>query len=91
MCNNFFFNYKLEKDKISYKFNHYKSLNNLIILDLNKDIHEQSSYDGAKYDLVTDFGTLEHCGNYYQALKNAYDLNIYGFRGSGGVIIIKTK
>tara|TARA_B110000014_G_scaffold76527_1_gene52355 strand:+ start:3912 stop:4298 length:387 start_codon:yes stop_codon:yes gene_type:complete len=26
-----------------------------------------------------------------QVLKNAYDLNNYGFRGSGGVIIIKTK
>ena len=26
-----------------------------------------------------------------QVLKNASDLNIYGFRGSGGVIIIKTR
>ena len=45
MCSKFFFNYKLEKDKISYKFNHYKSLNNLIILDLNKDIDFNDTFN----------------------------------------------
>jgi hypothetical protein len=38
MYNKFFFNYKLNKDKISYQFNHDKSLNKLIFQDLNNDI-----------------------------------------------------
>ncbi len=80
-----------ERDDNKHLVNEYVSVDYMdrpsvsLRLDLNKDIHEQSSYDGAKYDLVTDFGTLEHCGNYYQALKNAYDLCKVG-----GVMIFST-
>ena len=52
----------LDKDSVS------------IVLDLNKDITNQENYDGYKYNVVTDFGTLEHVVDYYQGFKNAYNL-----------------
>ena len=45
-----------------------------VVIDLNKPIQDQESYDGTKYDVVTDFGTLEHVCNYYMGLKNAFEL-----------------
>jgi hypothetical protein len=56
-----------------------------IILDLNHDINEQENYDGFQYDVITDFGTLEHVFDYYQGLKNAYNLCKVG-----GVMIFST-
>ena len=72
-------NYFRQKDKVDL-IKKYVSIDYIerpsvdVVLDLNKDIHEQEAYDGEQYDLVTDFGTMEHCVNYYQALKNAYSL-----------------
>ena len=53
-----------------------------LVLDLSKDINSQENYDKSKYDVVTDFGTMEHVVDYYQGFKNAYNLC-----KTGGVII----
>ena len=58
-----------------------------LVIDLNKPIHEQDSYAGTQYDVVTDFGTLEHVCNYYMGLKNAFDL----CKKDGTVIIANPK
>ena len=55
------------------------------VLDLSKDITKQNNYNNTQYDMVTDFGTLEHVVDYYMGLKNAYELCKVG-----GVMVISS-
>lgn len=43
-----------------------------LVLDLDKPIIEKTLIN--KFDIVTNFGTLEHTLNLYQGLKNMHDL-----------------
>ena len=47
--------------------------NNAIKLDLSKNITKKD-IDNYEADLITNFGTLEHTGNFYQGLKNIHNL-----------------
>lgn len=47
--------------------------NNALNLDLSKNITKKD-IDNYEADLITNFGTLEHTGNFYQGLKNIHNL-----------------